>query len=104
MSQPYCPIALPNGTGLQGSGPHKGPAVACHVELLGSFPGTKLEIRAKGLSLELDCLDWIFNLCPRIDKKIVKFPGIIWVCCESKIRLAAGAQELLLEEKKNEGF
>lgn len=62
MSQPHCLGQLLNHMGLRVSGAQRGMALPCHVELFGSLSGTVLERRAKGLSLELDYLDWSFNL------------------------------------------
>lgn len=56
------PGPAPEPHGATGLSAQRGPALLCHVELFASLPGTGLEMRAKGLSLELDYLDWSFNL------------------------------------------
>lgn len=73
----------------------EGPALPRCLELCGRLPNRGLKMRAKGLSLELDYLNWSFNLWPCQHKKIRKLLGIIWVflCKQNQ-------QELVVEGLK----
>lgn len=70
----------------------EGPALPCCLELFGRLPNRSLKMRAKRLSLELDYLNWSFNLWPCQHKKIRKLPGIIWVllCKQNQQELVVG--------------